>query len=128
MITNKNIIKLYHYSNDNFDIIKPCNFGKNNFTFNDVKACKVDRAFFYLNDEPIEYQFKNTKYVYITLIDKNYLYDLRTDKDDLKNLYKNDIEGLLLYCKRHYNGIIYDVGFTIACIFYDIKAIQVIRR
>lgn len=124
---NKNKIKLYHYSNSNFDIVKPCFFGKNNFTYNDVKTCKLARSFFYLSDTPLEYCFKNSKYLYVIEINKNNLYDLRTDKLNLKVKYNKDITGLLNYCKDNYKGIIYNVGFDIVCLFYSVRVKPVIK-
>jgi hypothetical protein len=117
------IIKLYHYSNKKFDVISPSFFGDNDYTFNDKKY-NIKRSFFYLEPKPLEYRFKGSKYLYIVEVYKQDLYDLREDKDNLKVKYKGDIEGLLRYCKRKYKGIIYNVGFDIVSLFYDIEPIE----
>jgi len=122
---NKNKVTLYHYSNKDLKVINPLYFGDNNYTFNDVKACDIKRTFFYLNNEPLEYIFKKAKYLYKVTIDKKNLYDLKLDKLGLKAKYNGDIKGLLSYCKRHYKGIIYNVGFDIASLFYNVKASKV---
>ena len=124
----KNTVTLYHYSNRDIKVIKPLYFGDNLYTFNDVKVSKIKRSFFYLENKPIEYIFKNAKYLYKVIIDKKSLYDLRNDKDNLKVKYNGDIKGLLSYCKRYYKGIIYNVGFDIASLFYSIKAKKLYRE
>ena len=121
----KNTVTLYHYSNRDIKIIEPLYFGDNFYTFNDIKSSNIKRTFFYLNKKPLEYIFKNARYCYYVTIDKKNLYNLKRDKLGLKTKYNGDIDGLLRYCKRHYKGIIYNVGFDIVSLFYSIKAYKV---
>lgn len=122
------MIKLYHYSNKKFDTVKPSFFGHNHFTRNDVIACKVARAFFYLNNAPNEYRFFNSRYRYKAVIAEQNLYDLRTDTKGLKAKYSGDVSGLLAYCKRLYKGIIYNTGFDIVCLFSNTPVTRELHR
>lgn len=121
-----NKLILYHYSNKKLDNVKVSYFGNNSFTFNDVKACKIKRSFFYTDDNYKEAFFYNSGYKHIISIDKKLLYDLQTDKDKLKARYR-DITSLLLHCKRYYKGIIYNVGYEVISLFYDVRVKEVIQ-
>lgn len=113
-------MKLYHYSRTNIkDKIKVKYFGNNSYTFNDKKY-NIDRSFFYIDDNIPEYKLKNCKYKYTVEIDKNKIYDLKVDKLNLKYKY-NDITKLLQYIKDNYIGCLYNVGFDIVVLFYDIE-------
>ena len=118
----KNKLTLYHYSNRDIKIINPEFFGDNNYTYNELKACNIKRTFFYLNKKSPECYFKNTNYLYTVIVDKKNLYNLRTDKKNLKIKFQGDITSLLSYCKKSYTGIIYNVGFDIVSLFYSVKA------
>ncbi len=120
--------KLYHYSDKDIKSIKPVFFGNNLYTLNDTRQCNIKRSFFYLTATPKEYIFKNSNYLYITKINPKNLYDLRSDKLNLKVKYSGNIKGLLSYCKRYYKGIIYNVGFDIVCLFSDIKILKQVKR
>ena len=122
------MIKLYHYSNKKFDTVKPSFFGDNYFTLNDVTASKVARAFFYLSDTPLEKIFFNTLYKYTAVIDESKIYDLRTDKKDLKARYKNDVRGLVSYCKRYFSGLVYNSGIDIVCLFDNIAVTRQLHK
>lgn len=124
----KNKITLYHYSNRDIKSINPEFFGHNNYTFNDLKVCNIKRTFFYTNKKSPEYILKNANYIYTVIIDKKNLYDLRTDKKNLKVKYNGDIISLLSYCKKYYTGIVYNVGFDIVSLFYSIKAYRKVKR
>jgi len=118
---NKNKVTLYHYSNKELKQVKPCFFASNAFTFNDLKASKIKRSFFYIDNKTKESFFYNCKYCYNVIIDKKSLYDLKQDKDNLKIKFKGNINGLLIYCKKHYKGIIYNVGYDIVSLFYNVS-------
>lgn len=123
-----NKIQLYHYSNRDIKKIKPLYFGNNLYTFNDKKACTIKRTFFYINKKFSECYFKNSKYLYIVNVYKKNLYNLQIDKLNLKKKYNGNINGLLSYCKKHYKGIIYNIGFDVVCLFKTIKAYKQIIR
>ena len=113
-------LKIYHYSNKNFnDKIKVEYFGYNAYSFNDTKY-SIKRSFFYTEKKIAEYHLKDSKYCYITEIEKTKLYNLKEDKENLKSKFI-DITELLNYLKVKYLGIIYNVGFNIVSLFYDIK-------
>lgn len=116
-------MKLYHYSDKELKIIEVKHFAKNSYSFNEKKASSIERSFFYLEQNPKEHYLENSKYCYIVDIANNKLYDLREDKENLKVKYQNNTEGLLEYLKENYLGAIYNVGFDIAILFYDIQVI-----
>lgn len=121
-------IKLYHYSDKKFDKIKPRFFGENFYTRNDKICSDCKRSFYYIKEAEIpEYRFKDSKYKYVAEILKNKIYDLRVDKKDLKQKYHGNIEGLLLYIKRQYQGAIYNCGYDIAILFKNIKPKKVVK-
>ncbi len=116
-------MKLYHYSDKELKIIKVAHFAENSYSFNEKKASSIERSFFYLEQKPKEYHLTTAKYCYIVDVPSNKIYDLREDKEGLKVKYQNDTEGLLEYLKGNYTGAIYNIGFDIAILFYDIQAI-----
>jgi len=74
-------IKLYHYSNSNFKgYVKPSFFGLNSYSYNSVKLSGVKRSYFYLEPKIKEYYLQGSKFLYITEIDKNKLYNLDSNK------------------------------------------------
>lgn len=113
--------KLFRYSDKNVKsyIAKVQHFGHNYFTINDVKASKVPRLFFYVNDSEVETRFKN-KNKYQAIVDSSKLYNITENK---KNISFNNIDELLRKVKRQgYLGIIYTTNnLQIANIFQSIK-------
>ncbi len=126
-------VNLYHYSNrDIKGNIQVKYFGDNSYTKNDIKACNIKRAFYYIGKSKIEYTFNYSKYLYITKVNKNKLYNLDIDKKKLKEKFttKNldivDITKLLKHIKKRYTGVIYNNN--IACVFNDIPYTKKIKR
>ena len=99
--------------------ISPHFFGQNSYTRNDSNISNVKRFFCYDTFEPAEYNFKNS-FRYTLEIDKNLLYDLREDKQELISRFKS-IHDLLVYLSENYLGAIYDVGFTCYIVFQEVK-------
>ena len=129
----KNKIKLYHYSNINIpDKIKIEKFGHNSFTRNDIRACNIKRAFYYIGKSKIEHMLKYSKYLYIVEVNKNKLYNLDIDKSKLKNKFtrKNldivDILKMVKYIKKRYVGAIYNKN--VVSIFKDLQYTKKITR
>ena len=129
----KNKIKLYHYSEiDIPDKIKVKTFGKNYFTKNDISACNIKRSFYYIGKPKIEQFFKYSKYLYITEVNKNRLYNLDIDKGKLKNKFtrKNldivDIPKIVSYIKKRYIGAIYNKN--VVSVFKDLSYKKKITR
>ena len=118
---------LYHPSDKKFDTIKIKYFGENNYTLSDKKSCSIERSFFYLTPKIPEHRFKNSKYLYVIKINDKKIYDLRIDKNNLIQKHKT-ITNLMEHLKKYYIGAVYNVGYDIACIFKDIKPINIIKR
>jgi hypothetical protein len=123
-------MKLYHYSN--IDIkdnqLKVKYFNTNEYTFNDFKACNINRIFLFTNDIINEYRFKYCKYKYIVNIPCKALYNLKHDKQGIIKKY-NNINGILKHIiKLGYKGIIYNIGYDIACLFYNTKINKKIKQ
>ena len=114
-------ITLYHYTSnkikDNYLRVKY--YGYNWYTKNDVTATPVKRLFFFTTPKPLEYRFKGWQYRYTVSIDKNFIYDLRINKLKLPT---DSITNLLnILIKKGYKGIIYNVGYDVVNLFYDVK-------
>jgi len=123
-----NNITLYHYSDKKLNNIEPRYFGANSYTFNDIRASKIKRAFFYIQEAIPEYRFETSQFLHIAEISGRKIYDLRIDKKGLRQKYQGNIEGLLSYIKRKYDGAIYNVGFDIAILFKSVKSKKIIER
>lgn len=133
-MTNKT--RLYHFSNkENTGVLTVESFGYNGWTDRDKNASDIKRKFFYLENEPIEYRFKNCLYCYIVELDKADLYDLRIDELDFIRKARIldagvDIDRLLTLIKEAgYLGTIYNTGgFDVACTFYTVPIYKTIKR
>lgn len=117
-------MKLYHFSNEKFNILKPSFFGKNFYTKNDVQACNIKRSFAYDTQKPLEHSLTGTKYRYILKVDKNKIYDLDKDKERLKDKFKYDIDKILNYIKRKFYGASYTTSFKCYAIFKNVKVVK----
>jgi hypothetical protein len=74
------MIKLYHYSNKDFEgYIKTSFFGENSFTSYSKSLSEVKRSHFYLDRDNKEYFFNGSKFLYVAEIDQNLLYNLEID-------------------------------------------------
>lgn len=119
---------LHHFTNKQLNKIKVNYFGSNSYSFREKINCSIKRSFFYSIPIPQEYRFKNSRYHYIVNIPYCQLYDLRTDKENLKIQFKNNIENLLQYIKNKYTGVIYNVGFDVIILFKDTIPIKEIKN
>jgi len=129
---NKNLIKLYHYTDKaGLDRIDIAYFGDNYYTLNDTKASQVKRTYFYFN-EPLEWRFKTLRYCYTVKVDISKFYDLTIDKLNLKNKFIDEglstinFTRLLKYLKyNNFTGAIYPIGNNnIAISFKTLKVIK----
>lgn len=123
-------IKLYHYSNaDIKDKISAKYFADNFYTSNDYNVSKVKRVFYYLDKDKIEYRFLHSKYLYVTEVNPQKLYDIQEDKYEyLKRL---NIHTTLIHLRNSgYIGVTYNIGInmTIAVIFKDLPIKQTIIK
>jgi len=114
---------LYHYSNINIkdNQLKVKYFNSNEYTFNDYKACKIKRIFLFTTNIINEYRFKQSKYKYIINIPCKALYNLKHDNKGIIKKYNNINDILKHIIKLGYKGIIYNIGYDIACLFNNIK-------
>ena len=129
----KNKVKLYHYTDVNIpDKIKVKTFGKNYYTKNDISACNIKRAFYYIGKGKIEHILKYSKYLYIVEVNKNKLYNLDIDKNKLKekftrkNLDLVDIPKMINYIKKRYIGAIYNDN--VVSVFKDLPYTKKVIR
>jgi hypothetical protein len=122
-------IKLYHYSNTDIkEKLSVKYFADNSYTDNDYNVSKIKRVFYYLNTDKIEYRFKGSQYLYIVEVNPTKLYDLKTDRDHYLTKYAS-IHEALTHIKRHYIGIVYNIGISdIAVIFRDLTIQETITR
>jgi len=121
---------LYHPSDRKFNIVKVKYFGEHYYTLNDMKISPVPRTFWY-NELPIsENRFKSSQFIYVAKVNKKRIYDLRKDKNNLLEKFRyRGLHGLLLYLKKRYLGVIYQVQeFNLVAIFKDIKPIRRIEK
>jgi hypothetical protein len=121
------MIKLYHYSNQDFKgYISPDFFGKNSYTDFSVKISSVNRSYFYMKKSGKEIYFNNCNFLYVAEIDKNKLFDIK--RNSLFESFDNggwDFEKRLKKIKKlGYIGVIGDNGFKVVCLFKKIKYID----
>ena len=117
------MIRLYHYSNTDIkDYIKPDFYGSNYFTSNDKNITNVKRAFYYTKPEP-EALLRYCKFLYIVEIELSQLYNI---SQDIKGYLKSQSIGEALRdIKRHYKGVIYNIGnLKIVNLFYRARIIK----
>lgn len=120
-------IKLYHFTDQDIKQVKPSFFGANAYTARDARF-NIKRAFFYTTRTPKEDRFRYCQYCYIVTADRSKLYDLRADKSKLVNKYNGDIDAILRNIKKNYDGLIYNVGFDIVCLFKTADVDRIIKR
>jgi len=116
-----NKIKLYHYSDKDIkDKIKVEYYGHNYFTANDKNITDIKRAFYYTEARP-EALLRGSKFLYITEIDQSKIYDLRNDKAGYIKRFDNITDILSYIISIGYIGVIYNIGYDIVNLFYDVK-------
>ena len=113
---------LYHYSNTNIKAkVKVKHFGANSYTKNDGCISSIKRSFYFTTATAPEHRFQDSKYRYIAYVDQKCLYNLISDSKNLAKRY-NNINTLLRAIKKlGYKGVLYNVGYNVVNLFYDIK-------
>lgn len=96
--------KLYHYSNEDFEIVSPKFFGANQHT-STTRDSEVPRSYFYLNENDREKFFRGAKYRYTVGIDGTKIYDLTFDELGLTQRFGNYDELFRELKKRGYIGV-----------------------
>ena len=119
-------MRLYHYSNTNIkDKLKVKHFGHNSYTNNDGRISSLKRSFYFTTATAPEQRFKNSLYKYTINIPKKDIYNLILDPKKLIKSGNTDINSLLRAIKKlGYKGVLYNVGYNIVNLFYDIKYIK----
>ena len=115
-------MRLYHYSNTNIkDKLKVKHFGANSYTNNDGRISSLKRSFCFTSSIVPEARFQGSPYKYTIDIPKKDIYNLISDSKKLKSKY-NNIHSLLEGVKKlGYKGVLYNVGYNIVNLFYDIS-------
>ncbi|MHA1437870.1 MAG: hypothetical protein ACTSPD_09865 [Promethearchaeota archaeon] len=60
--------------------------------------------------------------------DQSKLYDLRKDQSKLVKKYNGNIDTILRNIKKNYDGLIYNVGFNIVCLFKTVNVDRKLKR
>lgn len=121
-------MNIYHPSNKKFDIVKVKYFGSHFYTQNDLRASNIKRSFWYLKSNIPERRLTNTHYLYEAKIDKNDIYDLRKDAENLKGRHRN-IDTLLKALRQRFKAVIYNLGaYNVVAVFIDLKPTKITER
>lgn len=121
-------IKLYHYTDiEGLKYIRPDYIGKNIFTQKELQTSSFKRAFWYTKRRP-EYLLKSCNILYIAEVDRDLIYNLKTDRLGLID--KSKIKGLdvidynILFRNiraKGYIGALYSLGYDIVTTFKSVK-------
>jgi hypothetical protein len=117
-------MRLYHFSNSDFSVLKPDFFGQNSFTKNDAKF-PCPRFFCYDTPKPAEYTFKASNFRYVIRIKDKLIYNLDNDVLGLKERFSFDIDKILSFVSKRYHAIEYTTSFKTYAIF---KAYRVFTK
>jgi len=127
-------MRLYHFSDkNNLKSLDPNEFGKNSFTKSDRKISDVPRVFFYTDPSQKESFFKTPSiFLYSTEVNKDLIYDLSEDKENLKNKFlskRKDIDALLKHLASNncqYKGLKYKTPqFDVVIWFEEINVTKI---
>jgi len=115
-------MRLYHYSNKNFNgYIKPSFFGLNSYSNNSERVSGVKRSYFYLKPGSKEYYFNGARFLYIAELKETRLYNLNKDILNIVKNLKNSQDIHTEVKKRGYRGLIGSNGYKCGVLFYPIK-------
>jgi hypothetical protein len=109
-------MRLYHFSNKDFKVLKPDFLGENPFTKNDA-IYPIKRFFCYSTSKPEENCFLFSNYRYVIRIKDKYIYNLDNDILGLKKRFNNDIDKILNFIVKKYHAIEYTTSFKTYAIF-----------
>ena len=109
-------MRLYHFSNSDFKVLKPDFFGQNSYTQNDARY-SLPRVFCYDTSKPQEYCFKASNFRYTIKIKDKLIYNLDNDVLGLKERFNFDIDKILSFVSKRYHAIKYTTSFKTWAIF-----------
>ena len=113
-------MRLYHFSNNDFKVLKLDFFGQNSFTKNDARYT-LPRFFCYDTPTPAEHCFKASNFRYVIRIKDKLVYNLDNDVLGLKNRFNFDIDKILSFCAKKYHAIEYTTSFKTFAVFRPYK-------
>ena len=113
-------MRLYHFSNSDFKVLKPDFFGQNAFTKNDARF-SLPRFFCYDTTKPIEHCFKASNFRYVIRIKDKFIYNLDNDVLGLKARFNFNIDKILAFVSKRYHAIQYTTSFKTYAIFKAYK-------
>jgi len=116
-------MKLYHFSDKNFDTIHPSFFGYNSYTKND-QVYQLPRFFCYDQLKPVEYCFNISNYRYTIEILNEKIYNLDIDLLQLKTKYAYNVDEILAFISQNYDGAVYTTSFKTYVIFKECSVIK----
>ena len=109
-------MRLYHFSDTDFKILKPDFLGKNSFSKNESKF-SLPRFFCYDTARPQEYIFKASNFRYTIIIKDKNIYNLDADILELKKRFSFDIDKILSFVSKRYHAIEYTTSFKTFAVF-----------
>ena len=122
------MIKLYHYSNADFNgYIKPKFFGNNSYSYNSARLSGIKRSYFYIEANKKESYFNGSKFLYIAKIKENQLYNLNTDIKEIVKRLKNTQDIYTEVKKKGYIGLIGNNGLPCVVLFKAVRISQKAR-
>jgi len=113
-------MKLYHFSNNDFKVLKPDFFGQNSYTQNDARY-SLPRVFCYDTAKPAEYTFKTSNFRYVIRIKDKLIYNLDNDALGLKARFSFNIDKILAFVAKRYHAIEYTTSFKTYAIFKECR-------
>jgi len=109
-------MRLYHFSNKDFKVLKPDFLGENSFTKNDA-SFPLKRFFCYDTNKPKEDCFNYASFRYTIRIKDKLIYNLDNDVLGLKERFSFDIDKILNFVSKKYHAIEYTTSFKTYAIF-----------
>lgn len=109
-------MRLYHFSNKDFKVLRPDFLGENSFTKNDA-IYPLKRFFCYASSKPEENRFLFSSYRYVIRIKDKYIYNLDNDILGLKQRFNNDVDKILNFIAKKYHAVEYTTSFKTYAIF-----------
>jgi hypothetical protein len=120
------MITLYHYSQADFTgYIKPSFFGSNNYTNESRRLSQVNRIYFYPDINSREYFFNGSRFLYISEVNENKIYDLKADILHCVGKFNTVTEFIYYITGRGFIGFKdFNGRQNVICLFKAVKVID----